>query len=56
MHPRASTPLRPAVLFFSMGHIWLPGNAAFCSVLIWACSLVLAEVARWVSGCQPKSA
>ncbi|KAI8468895.1 MAG: Sodium/hydrogen exchanger family-domain-containing protein [Monoraphidium minutum] len=36
------------VLFFSMGKIWLPGNAAFCSVLIWAASLLLAEVARWL--------
>jgi hypothetical protein len=37
------------VLFFSMGRIWLPGNAAFCALLIWATGVGLAAVAQWVS-------
>lgn len=37
------------VLFFSMGSIWLPGNAAFCALLIWAVGVGLAAVSQWVS-------
>jgi hypothetical protein len=38
----------PPVLFFSMGAVWLPDHAAFCSLLIWAASLLGAEASRWV--------
>lgn len=38
-----------------MGCVWLPGEPAFCALIIWAGALVGAEIARWVGDAALKS-
>jgi len=36
-------------LVFAIGSAFLPGNPAFCTLLIWICALTMAEIVHYVS-------